>query len=96
MSRILLRTVFEADSHMDDSVNGSIDFLVRLLPETAMGLLCNCLVGALPYTRYVTRSPPLCGVKVLPAQKCEDMAEVRVRVRDAGVSGSWEAVLRFF
>ena len=29
---------------------------------------------------------------------CEKMAEVRVRIRlrDAGVSGSWEAVLRFF
>ena len=27
---------------------------------------------------------------------CEEMAEVRVRVRGAGVSGSWEAVLRFF
>ena len=30
--------------------------------------------------------------------QCESIAEVRVRVRarDAGVSGSWEAVLRFF
>ena len=27
---------------------------------------------------------------------CEVMDEVRVRVRDAGVSGSLEAVLRFF
>ena len=32
-----------------------------------MGLLCNCLVGASPYTHYVIRSFPLCGVKVLPA-----------------------------
>ena len=36
-------------------------------------------------TTLFFRSPP-----------CEDMAEVRVSVRDAGVSGSWEAVLRFF
>ena len=39
-----------------------------------MGTLCNCLVGALPYTKYtlshwVIRSLPLCRVKVLhPAQ----------------------------
>ena len=39
------------------------------LPETAMGALCNCLADALPYTHYVIRSSPLCGVKVLhPAQ----------------------------
>ena len=32
-------------------------------------LLCNCLVGALPYSHYVMRSFPLCGVRVLhPAQ----------------------------
>ena len=28
-------------------------------------LLCNCLVGALPYSHYVMRSFPLCGVRVL-------------------------------
>ena len=28
--------------------------------------------------------------------QCEVMAEVRVRVADAGVSGSWEAELRSF
>ena len=35
-----------------------------------MSLLCNCLLGALPYTWYTLRydHPPLCGVKVLPAQ----------------------------
>ena len=32
-------------------------------------LLCNCLVGALPYSQYVMRSSPLCGVRALhPAQ----------------------------
>ena len=41
--------------HMDDSVNAYIYFLVWPLPETAMGLLCNCLVGALPYTWYTLR-----------------------------------------
>ena len=40
------------------------------------------------------REIPL-GLKCFTAV-CEDMAEVRVRVRDAGVSGSWEAVFRFF
>ena len=35
-------------------------------PETAMGnLLCKCFVGALPYSHYVMRSFPLCGVRVL-------------------------------
>ena len=40
---------------MDDSVYRLIHLLVWLLPETAMGLLCNCLVGALPYTWYTLR-----------------------------------------
>ena len=32
-------------------------------------LLCNCLVGVLPYSHYVMRSFPLCGVRVFyPAQ----------------------------
>ena len=46
-------------------------------------------------TRTRTRTsgfPFFCGY--LPY--CEVMAEVRVRVRDTDVSGSWEAVLRFF
>ena len=35
---------------MDDSVELTVFFfLVWPLPETAMGLLCNRLVGALPY-----------------------------------------------
>ena len=38
-------------------------------PETAMGIIYNCLVGALPYSHYAMRSFPLCGVRVLhPAQ----------------------------
>ena len=56
-------------SHMDDSVNEVIFFLVWPLPETAMGLLCSCLVAALPYTHYVIRSTPVCGINSLPAQK---------------------------
>ena len=40
---------------MDDSVNELIYFLVWALPETALDLLCNCLVGASPYTRYTLR-----------------------------------------
>ena len=44
--------------------NEFIYFLVWPLPETAIGILCNCLVGALPYTHYVISSP-LCGVRVL-------------------------------
>ena len=39
-----------------DSIYELIYFFVWPLPETAMGALCNCLVGALPYTHYVTRS----------------------------------------
>ena len=41
---------------MDDSVNQWIRFLVWPLPETATCLLCNCLVGALPYTHYGGRN----------------------------------------
>ena len=52
-----------------DSVNELICFLVWPLPETAMGLLRDCLVGALPCTHYVIRLFPWCGVEVLPAQK---------------------------
>ena len=40
-------------------------FLVWPLPETAMGRLCNCFAGALPYTHYVIRPFSLCGVEVL-------------------------------
>ena len=44
-------------------------FLVWPFPETAMGILCNSLVGALTYTLYVIRSFPLCGVTIHhPAQ----------------------------
>ena len=57
---------------MVDSVSDIIYFLVWPLPETAMSLVCNWLEGALPCTHYVMRSSPLCGVKVLPAQKLLD------------------------
>ena len=53
---------------MDDNVNGLKHFLVWPQLEAAMGLVCNCLVGALPCTHYVIPSSSLCGVKVLPAQ----------------------------
>ena len=39
------------------------------IPETAMGSLYNCLVGASPCTPYVIRSSPLYGVEALPAKK---------------------------
>ena len=44
--------------HKDDSVNDLIYYLVWPLAETAMALLCDCLVGALPYTHYVIDHPP--------------------------------------
>ena len=34
---------------MDGSFNELICYPMWPLPETAMGVLCNCLVGALPY-----------------------------------------------
>ena len=40
--------ICEADSHIDHSFNGFIYFPVWPLPGTAMGVLCNRLVGALP------------------------------------------------
>ena len=48
--------------------NELIFLLVWPLPETAMGLLGNCLVGALPCEHNVIRLFSLCGVlvKVLP------------------------------
>ena len=46
--------------------NELIFFVVWPLPETAMGVRCNCLVVvALPCTHYVIRSFPLWGVNVL-------------------------------
>ena len=58
--------------HMDDSVNELMHLQVGPLPETAMGLLCICLVGALPNTHYVMRSPPLYGVKLLPPHRTKN------------------------
>ena len=55
---------------MDDSVNELFFSGVATSRDSKMGLLSDCLVGALSYTstHYVMRSSPLCGVKVLPAQ----------------------------
>ena len=39
--------------HMDDSVNDLTYFLVWPLPETAMSLPCNCLVGTSPYIHTI-------------------------------------------
>ena len=60
-----IRTACEADLHMDDSFNEFIDSPVWALPETAMGVLCTCLLGV-PYQKHhVIRSFSLCGAKVL-------------------------------
>ena len=54
---------------MDDSANELLCFCGVTTPETAMILLCNCLVGALPYLHYVMQSFLMCGFRVLhPAQ----------------------------
>ena len=51
VSCILIITTYEADSHnMDERVNELRYFPVWRLAETTMGLLRNCLVGALPET----------------------------------------------
>ena len=53
----------------DVSVDLTDLVLVWPLPETAMGILCNCLEGALPYAHYVIQSFLLFGAKALhPAQ----------------------------
>ena len=48
--------------------NESTFFLVSPLPGTVMGILCNCLMGVLPYTWYTllvrVRSVPLCRGRV--------------------------------
>ena len=48
VSCILLRTACEADLHLDNSFNELIYFPAWPLPEIAMAVLCNCLVGAVP------------------------------------------------
>ena len=54
---------------MDGSANELLRFLVWSLQGQQWVSLCNCLVGALPYSHYVMRSFPLCAVRVLfPAQ----------------------------
>ena len=50
---------------MDDSANELLCFLVWPLQRQQWVLLCNRLVGALPYSLYVMRLFPLYGVKVL-------------------------------
>ena len=45
---MLPRTACEADLRKDDGFNELVQFPMWLLPETAMGVLCNCLLGALP------------------------------------------------
>ena len=54
MSCILLRTAGEVDFLAYGASDKIICFLVWPLPETATGILCNCLVGAFPYTHYHT------------------------------------------
>ena len=39
--------------------NEFICFLAWPLPETALGILCNCLVGALPHAHYAVSRNPL-------------------------------------
>ena len=54
---------------VDDSANELLCFLVWPLQRRQWVLICNCLMGALPYSHYVKRSFPVCGVRVLhPAQ----------------------------
>ena len=54
---------------MDDSANELLCFLVWPLQRQQWTLLCNCLLGALPFSHYAMQSFPLCGVRVLhPAQ----------------------------
>ena len=45
--------------------NELVYFLAWPLPETTIGIVRICLVGALPYKHYVIRSFPFCVVKVL-------------------------------
>ena len=53
---LALRTTFEADSRIwMTASNEIISFRVWPLPETAMGMLRNSLVGALPYNHYLKR-----------------------------------------
>ena len=54
---------------MGDSANELLCFLVSPLQRQHWLLLCDCIVGALPYSHNVMRSFPLCEVRVLhPAQ----------------------------
>ena len=48
---------------MDDSANELLCFQVWPLQRQQWVLIFNCLVGTLPYTHYVMRLYPLCGVR---------------------------------
>ena len=51
---------------MDDSTNELLSLLVwPLQRQQWLLLLCNGSVGALPYSHYVLRAFPLCGVRLL-------------------------------
>ena len=64
-----LRHVVPTFLLMDDNANELLCFLVWPLQRQQWVLLCNFLVGALPYSHYVIRPFPSCGVRVLhPAQ----------------------------
>ena len=72
---------------------------VRPIPETEMGIPCNCLVVALPYTRWTPRDIiPLHGVKALhPAQYDLQLGhdlgyrqKIISKYCSAGGSGRWE------
>ena len=54
---LVLRPACEADLHMDDSFNELTKFPIWPLPETAMGVLCNSLLGTLPKTPRDTIIP---------------------------------------
>ena len=84
MSCILPRTTCEADFRTLCEVsclqmppsNEYICSLVLPLTETAMGTLCNCVTGALPYA-YCLVSTPLRGVRVLHSAQRETTTKIR-------------------
>ena len=66
-SCILRRTARGEDflAYWTTAWNDSISFPVWPLPETATGVISNCVVGASPYTHYVIRPFLLCEVNIL-------------------------------
>ena len=65
-----LRDLVPTFLFVEDSANEFIlCFLMWPLQRQQRVFLCNCLVGAIPYSHCATRSLLLCGVRVLyPAQ----------------------------